>query len=179
MLFSIAKLFVSAAVVVVIVVGASPSRADAAVFRDRPSFNAASQNLNTIDFESGANFPDGLGFLEIDGVFFRSPNAASIITGQNGNKLLRAPTLIEFTRLTISLVTKRQFELSKFCWSDEVLNRNFTQKILHSLSNEKRVAVALLDGPLSSRPPLLENLRDHRRSHLWRQHAVDNVYDTI
>ena len=96
------KLFVSGAIVV-LVCCASLSRADAAVFRDRPSFNSASQNLNTIDFESGANVPDGLGFLEIDGVFFRSPNEASIITGQNGNKLLRALTLIEFTRLTISL----------------------------------------------------------------------------
>src|SRR5215208_3238120 len=102
MLFSIVKLFVSSAIVV-LVCCASISRADAAVFRDRTSFNAASQNLNTIDFESGANIPDGLGFLEIDGVFFRSPNAASIITGQNGNKLLRAPTIGEFTRLTVFL----------------------------------------------------------------------------
>ena len=102
MLFSIVKLFVSSAIVV-LVCCASVSRADAAVFRDRASFNAASQNLNIIDFESGANVPDGLGFLEIDGVFFRSPNAASIITGQNGNKLLRAPTIGEFTRLTVFL----------------------------------------------------------------------------
>jgi hypothetical protein len=97
------KLFVSS-VIVVLVSYASLNRADAAVFRDRASFNAASQNLNTINFESGANVPDGLGFLEIDGVFFRNANLVpSIITGQNGNKLLLAPTVAEFTRLTIFL----------------------------------------------------------------------------
>lgn len=97
------KLFVSG-IIVVLLYCTSLSRADAAVFRDRASFTAASQNLNTIDFESGANVPDGLGFLEIDGVFFRNANATpSIVTGQNGNKLLRAPTVIEFTRLTIFL----------------------------------------------------------------------------
>ena len=62
MLSSIMRLFVSG-VIVVLVSGASLSRADAAVFRDRASFNAASQNLNTIDFESGASVPDGLGFF--------------------------------------------------------------------------------------------------------------------
>ena len=103
MLCSIVKLFLSGAIVV-LVCCTSFSRAEAAVFRDRASFNAASQNLNTIDFESGANVPDGLGFLEIDGVFFINANSTpSIVTGQNGNKLLRAPTVIEFTRLTIFL----------------------------------------------------------------------------
>ncbi len=103
MLFSIVKLFVAGAIVV-LVCGASLSRAHAAVFRDRTSFNAASQNLNTIDFESGANVPDGLGFWEIDGVFFRNANSVpSIVTRQNGNKLLLAQTVIEFTRLTVFL----------------------------------------------------------------------------
>ena len=97
------KLFISGTIVFLICC-ASLSRADGAVFRDRASFNAASQNLNTIDFETGGNAPDGLGFFEIDGVVFRNANEVpSIITGQNGNKLLRAPTVIEFTRLTIFL----------------------------------------------------------------------------
>ena len=100
---SIVKLFVSGAIVVLICC-ASFTRADGAVFRDRASFNAASQNLNTIDFEKGANVPDGLGYMEIDGVFFRNANGVpSIVAGQNGNKLLLAPTVIEFTRLTIFL----------------------------------------------------------------------------
>ena len=103
MLSAIVKLFVSGGVVV-LVCCTSVSRAEAAVFRDRPSFNAASQNVNTIDFESGANVPDGLGFLEIDGVIFRNANIApSIVTGQSGNKLLLAQTVGEFTRLTVFL----------------------------------------------------------------------------
>ena len=98
----IVKLFVSGAIVA-LVCCAPLTRAEAAVFRDRASFNAASQNLNTIDFEATPNVPDGLGFLEIDGVVFRNANGVpSIVTGQNG-KLLRAPTVIEFTRLTIFL----------------------------------------------------------------------------
>jgi hypothetical protein len=103
MLSSIMKLSVSG-VVVVLVSWASLNRADAAVFRDRASFNDASQNLNTIDFESGANVPDGLGFLEINGVYFRNAGGVpSIISGLNGNNLLRGSTVGEFTRLTIFL----------------------------------------------------------------------------
>ena len=103
MLSSIMKLFVSG-VVVVLVSCASLTRANAAVFRDRASFNAASQNLKTIDFESGANVPDGLGFLEIDGVFFRNASGVpSIVSGLNGNKLLRGSTVGEFTRLAVFL----------------------------------------------------------------------------
>ena len=103
MLSSSMKLFVWG-VVVVLVCCASLRRADAAVFRDRASFNAASQNLNTIDFESGANVPDGLGFLEINGVYFiNAGGVPSIISGLNGNKLLRGSTVGEFTRLTVFL----------------------------------------------------------------------------
>ena len=96
------KWFVSGAIVV-LVCCLSLSRADAAVFRDRASFNAASQNLNTVDFEPTPNVPDGLGFLELDGVFFHGPSPTAIVIGQNGNKLLRASTFGEFTRLTIFL----------------------------------------------------------------------------
>ncbi len=103
MLSSVVKLFVSGTIVVLICC-TSLSHAEAAVFRDRASFNAASQNLNTIDFESGANVPDGLGFLEIDGVFFRNFNGTpSIVNGQNGNKLLFGPTVGELVRLTVFL----------------------------------------------------------------------------
>lgn len=96
------KWFLSGAVFV-LVCCSSLSRADAAVFRDRASFNAASQNLNTIDFESTPNVPDGLGFLELDGVFFHGIGVPSIVTGQNGNKLLASSSVGEFTRLTIFL----------------------------------------------------------------------------
>jgi len=96
------KWFLSGAVFV-LVCCSSISSVDAAVFRDRASFNAASQNLNTVDFESTPNVPDGLGFMELDGVFFHSTSVPSIAIGQNGNKLLRAATVGEFTRLTIFL----------------------------------------------------------------------------
>jgi len=97
------KLLVSG-VIVVLVYCTSPSLVDATVVRDRASFNSASQNLNTIDFESGANVPDGLGFLEIDGVYFRSLSGVpTIVNGQNGNKLLSASTVGEITRLQIFL----------------------------------------------------------------------------
>src|ERR1044071_352770 len=103
MLSSFMKLLVSG-VIVVLVYCTSPSRIDATVIRDRAAFNAASQNLNTIDFESGANVPDGLGFLEVDGVFFYNLGGVpSIVSGQNGNKLLFASTVGEITRLTIFL----------------------------------------------------------------------------
>ena len=97
------KLLVSG-VIVVLVYCTSPSLVDATVVRDRASFNSASQNLNIIDFESGANVPDGLGFLEIDGVYFRSLSGVpTIVNGQNGNKLLSASTVGEITRLQIFL----------------------------------------------------------------------------
>jgi len=103
MLSSIVKLLVSGAIIVLVCL-VSLSHANGAIFRDRTSFNAASQNLNTIDFESAAKVPDGLGFLEIDGVFFSNANGVpSIVTGQNGNKLLRGSSVIEFTRLTVFL----------------------------------------------------------------------------
>lgn len=97
------KLVVSSAIVVLLYC-ASSSRADAAVFRDRVAFEAASQNLNTIDFESTANVHNGVGFLEIDGVFFDNIGGVPVIvTGQNGNKLLDAATVGEITRMTIFL----------------------------------------------------------------------------
>ena len=103
MLSSFPKLFLSAAIIV-LVCCASVSRADATIFRDRASFTAASQNIHTIDFESGGNFPDNLGFLEINGVFFFSVGAGpSFITTQSGNKVLQSSSLIEFTRMTIFL----------------------------------------------------------------------------
>ena len=103
MLSSSMKLLVSG-VIVFLVYCTSPNRVDATVVRDRASFNAASQNLNTIDFESGAHTPDGLGFLETDGVYFYNLGGVpTIVNGQNGNKLLDASTVGEITRLQIFL----------------------------------------------------------------------------
>ena len=95
------RLFVSGAIAVLLFCAAH-SRADGAVFRDRAAFTAASQNLVTIDFESKAR--EGVGFVEIDGVFFHNLSGSpSIVTEQSGNKLLHAATIGEITRLTIFL----------------------------------------------------------------------------
>ena len=86
-------------VVLVLVCCAPVSQANAAVFRDRAAFNAASQNLHTIDFESVGNFE---GVLEVDGVFFHNPSSMQVIT-QQGSKVLFASSVGEFTQLTILL----------------------------------------------------------------------------
>ena len=97
------RLFV-AGVIAVLLCCTAFSRADGAVFRDRASFNAASQNLITIDFESTGNVRNGVGFVEIDGVFFHNLNGPPVIvTAQNGNKLLDAATIGEITRLIVFL----------------------------------------------------------------------------
>ena len=96
----IVKLFGLGAVVLLLG-GASASRANAAVFRDRAAFNAASQNLRTIDFESEATNVDRVS--EIDGVVFESIGGSGITTGQNGNKLFAGWSVGEITRVTIFL----------------------------------------------------------------------------
>lgn len=75
-------------------------RADATVFRDRAAFNAASQNLRVIDFESVVNVDP---VFDIDGVFFENANRAPRIVTQQGNNVLVGETVIEFTRLRIFL----------------------------------------------------------------------------
>ena len=100
---SIAKLGFSAAVVVLFCAAASPNRALAAVFRDRSSFNAASQNLNTIDFESPPIVFETTGLVAFDGVFFQNLSGpARIVPGPQG-KLLAAPTVGEITQLIVYL----------------------------------------------------------------------------
>ena len=98
MLNSVVKLFGLGALLV-LVCCTSVSQANAAVFRDRAAFNAASQNLHTIDFESVGNFE---GVLEVDGVFFHNPSSMQVIT-QQGSKVLFASSVGEFTQLTILL----------------------------------------------------------------------------
>jgi hypothetical protein len=98
-LSSIAKLLGSGAVLVLVCL-LSASSADATVFRDRAAFNAASQNLQTIDFQS-SKITDAS--LEIDGLVFSSIGGLGIDTEQSGNKLLRVQTVGEITRLDVSL----------------------------------------------------------------------------
>ena len=101
MLSSVTKLFGSGVIAVLICCGLSPGRADAAVFRDRAAFNAASQNLRTIDFEAPIKI--GQISLEIDGLVFNNIGGTPQIFEQNGNKLLFGATVGEITRMTIFL----------------------------------------------------------------------------
>ncbi len=169
MITSIVKLFVSGAIVV-LVCCTSVSRANATVFRDRTSFNAASQNLNTIDFESAANAPDGLGFLEIDGVFFHNANGVpSIITGPNGSKLLRATTVAEFTRLTVFLppgttaVGCDQFSTPMIVTTSTgesvTMNQSDTSTFVGFISDQPiRSLIISLDFPEPTPDALIDNL---------------------
>lgn len=99
MLSSVVKLLGSGALVV-LVCFASTGRADATVFRDRPSFNAASQNLQTIDFENVQAIDS---VREVDGVFFESIGGSAIVAGPNGTKVLSGASVGEITRVTILL----------------------------------------------------------------------------
>jgi hypothetical protein len=70
------------------------------VFRDRAAFNAASQNLRTIDFES---VPQADAVPPVDGVVFESIGGSGIGTNAQGNKYLSANSVGEITRLIIFL----------------------------------------------------------------------------
>ena len=99
MLSSVVKLFGFGAILA-LVCCALTGRADAAVFRDRAAFNAASQNLHTIDFESVVEVEP---VFEVDGVFFQNANRSPRIVVQQGSNVLVGETVAEFTRLTIFL----------------------------------------------------------------------------
>jgi hypothetical protein len=99
MFSSVVKLFGSFAILL-LVCGALTGHANAAVFRDRAAFNAASQNLRTIDFDSVTNVEP---VFDVDGVFFRNANRSPYIVTDKGNKVLVGETVGEFTRLTIFL----------------------------------------------------------------------------
>jgi len=73
--------------------------ANATVFRDRAAFNAASQNLHVIDFESVV-YKEGE--LEVDGLVLQSAAGMAIAT-QQGSKVLVVHSVGEFTQLTILL----------------------------------------------------------------------------
>src|ERR1044071_4598893 len=94
MLCSVTKLFGSLLMLLVICCATN-----ATVFRDRPAFNAASQSLHVIDFESVVNTDEG---FNVDGVIF--DNVVSMGMGtQQGSKVLVGNSVGEFTRLTIFL----------------------------------------------------------------------------
>ena len=82
--------------------GVWPAEAQTTIFRDRAAFNAASQNLHTVDFDSVTPLSLELN-REVDGVFFESIGGMDISNGANGNHMLMGFTVGEITRLTIYL----------------------------------------------------------------------------
>ncbi len=76
------------------------------VFRDRAAFEAAAQNLRTINFDSAPPPREGAGFYEVDGVRFISINNVAVFAAPGStDKRLYAPTIGEITRLTVYLPT--------------------------------------------------------------------------
>ena len=77
--------------------------ADAAVFRDRAAFEAAAQNLRTVDFESEQRLEHGLRY-DADGILFLSSFGLSVGAPIGStNKMLFAHTVGEITYMTIYL----------------------------------------------------------------------------
>ena len=74
----------------------------ATIFRDRTTFNAATQNLRTIDFENvPREFVDN---QQIDGVFFGGINVPFVVTLENPQtRALKINSAGEITRLTVYL----------------------------------------------------------------------------
>ena len=97
---------VSAAFLLLFCLGAgTQSRAGATVFRDRAQFDAAAQNIHTIDFETEAptlNIRDGT--VTIDGVSFRNISGSpEVVRMPSGNKVLLGRTVGEITSMIVLL----------------------------------------------------------------------------
>jgi hypothetical protein len=74
------------------------------VFRDRAAFEAAAQNLRTINFDNAPQPREGPEPYEVDGVRFISITRVSIFAAPGStDKRLYAPTVGEITRLTVYL----------------------------------------------------------------------------
>ena len=77
------------------------SQANGEVFRDRTAFNAASQNLQTVDFESITPLDLELSH-QVDSIFIESIGGVGI-SKTNGNTVLVGSTVGEITRITLFL----------------------------------------------------------------------------
>ena len=97
--------FSSVGVVIFCLIAGAQTRAAASVFRDRAQFEAAAQNLHTIDFETEAptlNIRDGT--VAVDGVFFRNISGSpEVVRMQSGNKVLLGRTVGEITSMIVLL----------------------------------------------------------------------------
>ena len=95
------KQFFAVALFIFLCFGTWNSQANGEVFRNRTAFNAASQNLHTVDFESIT--PLGLELNhQVDSVFIESIGGMGI-SKVNGNTVLVGSTVGEITRITLFL----------------------------------------------------------------------------
>jgi hypothetical protein len=93
------KSFSFVALFVFLCFGTWNSQAHGEVFRNRTAFNAASQNLHTVDFESIT--PLGLELNhQVDSIFIESIGGMGI-SKVNGNTVLVGSTVGEITRITL------------------------------------------------------------------------------
>ncbi len=95
------KPFFAVALFIFLCFGTWNSQANGEVFRNRTAFNAASQNLHTVDFESIT--PLGLELNhQVDSIFIESIGGTGI-SKVNGNTVLVGSTVGEITRITLFL----------------------------------------------------------------------------
>jgi hypothetical protein len=168
MLNPITKLFGSSVIAVLVCFGFSPGSAHATVFRDRAAFNAASQNLRTIDFEAPVKRVDGI-TLEIDGLTFANIGGMPEIFEQNGNKLLFGATVGEITRMTIFLppgttaVGLDQTSLPMIVQTSNgesvMMNQSDGSTFVGFVSDQPMQSLIItLDSPEPTPPVILDNL---------------------
>lgn len=94
-------IFFTVSLLFLCLIAGSEARVNATVFRDRAAFNAASQNLSTIDFETEPrNFDRD---STIDGVFFQSISGFPDIVATPSGKALLGRTVGEITMMTVHL----------------------------------------------------------------------------
>jgi hypothetical protein len=112
-------------------------RANAAVFRDRAAFEAAAQNLHTIDFEGERRQISGSGEYDVDGIRFVSAFGLTVAPDfGTTNTKLHAHTIGEITFMTVYLppgTTAVGFD-------------QFERPMIISTSNGESVAMSQSDG---------------------------------
>ena len=143
--------------------------ARASVFRDRAAFEAASQNLHTIDFETKpANFQDD---RTIDGIRFEGFNGVEIFNAGSNiqSKVLFAGTVGEITRLIVYLppgttaVGAEQFSTPMIASTDAgesvTMNQSDGSNFVGFVSSTQiRSLTFFLDFPEPTPDVLLDNL---------------------
>jgi len=143
--------------------------ARASVFRDRAAFEAASQNLHTIDFETKpANFQND---RTIDGIRFEGFNGVEILNAGSTfqSKVLLAATVGEITRLIVYLppgttaVGSEQFSTPMIVSTDAgesvTMNQSDGSSFIGFVSaTQIRTLTFFLDFPEPTPDVLLDNL---------------------